>query len=300
MSNRFCSVPLCVAILALLTSHPAQAASEQSEILLRSGEKIYGRILQEDAAWLVVDVSGGGIVTIERARVASWRAAAPVSGPSAAAVGEKASAHDNPADSWRLQSLIGWGWLTSELDGDITVRDGNTTAKGYLTADDVGWDDLPSLYLRLTYRNRSAYQSTPVIVGAQVGFSAGDIMSPEAPAWSLEGLLGIQFGGAKVGFDLLVGAGYAWSSGDMRMTVFGSNGPESLTVTETASGWIARLEGVLSIAIGEASWFDIGAGLLHRRLMLDDDYQTANYSGEIDLRSKSDGAYISLGLSFDL
>lgn len=271
--------------------------AQDAEIVLRTGETIYGRVLQEDGGWVVVDVAGGSIVSIERARVAEIRTPSKVSNPVAPAAGT-ASARDS-GRSWMMSLGIVWGWSSGYVSSTMTVYDSGlgTTNRNRASADANGFDDAPGYFVRLSHESRFIGYST--LAGAQLVASNGDIINPDVPVWSLEGVLGLRFGTTTT-FEILGALGPAFTAGDVAGRVLGSNGYEPYASTEAALGWVARLEGALTFAVGDATGLSLALGAYHRQLAADISYSTTTYSGEIDMSSRTTGVYLGLGLTIDL
>lgn len=295
---RFTIAVACAAALLSFTGSLAAADSAISEIRLRSGEIIVGRVLQEDSAWVIVDVEGGTIASIERARV---REIVPLGSVATSRAAVAEGPRGVVLHGWTLGVDIAWGWSTYAVSADQIVRDhGNaSTYRLSASADSNGFDDALTYTLRLL-TDHTAGQLRPVVFGAQLVAMPGDIINPEVPVWSVEAVGGIRWGGEKVTFDVRGSGGLAFASGEIQGVVWGSNGFERYATTDTALGPQVRAEAVLDIWLGSAAAIDLKLGASYRQLYADIDYRTRTYSGEVSAESSATAIYIGLGLSLTL
>ncbi|MDW8373656.1 MAG: hypothetical protein RMM29_08445 [Planctomycetota bacterium] len=290
---RFASPILHLACLVPLVG--AAWTAEVSEVRLRSGEVIYGRVLQEDSSWVVIDIEGGTITSIERARIQSIQPAGSVAttAPSTSTEGKDTAR----ARGWAWAVDLAWGWSTYFIEMSQTIRDHgvNNTYRLQASRDANGFDDALTCSLRLQ-TDVVASQNKMMIFGVQGVMMPGDIINPEVPVWSIEALGGIRWG-RKITFDLRGSGGFAFASGEVRGIVGGSQGYQPFSTTDTAMGAIVRAEGSLGFWIGDSASIDLKLGGSHRQLLADIEYKTRTYSGEIEARSSATAAYIGLGLT---
>lgn len=296
---RFMTAVACAAALLPLAGSLAAADSATSEIRLRSGEVIVGRVLQEDSAWVIVDVEGGTIASIERARV---REIVPLG---AVATSSSTVSPDGRRSAslrgWTLGLDIAWGWTTAAVNADQTIRDHGTSSSYRLSAsaDTNDFDDAFTYTLRLL-TDHILGQDRKTVFGAQLVVMPGDIINPEVPVWSLEAVGGLRWGEEKATLDLRGSAGFAFTSGEIQGVVFGSNGFERYATTDSAVGWQLRAELAGSYWLSPSLSIDAKLGTSYRELYADLDYRTRTYSGEISLESSATAIYLGLGLSLTL
>lgn len=291
-------VTLSLPVIALLLGGPALAAeSGVSEIRLRSGEILYGRVLQEDSAWVVVDIKDGVITSIERARVERIQPA-PAVGAAPAAPTRLAPAAAQGRD-WQLGATLAWGWSSNEWSADYYIQDSGVAIRRRISQDDQGFDGFPTLFLTLM-TERPLVDAPSALFGAQLVLAPGDAFNDDAWVWSLEGVTGLRWDGVKRSFDLRLAGGPTYSSGSIEGRITGSQGTQTFTTTDTVSGWVLRAEAAALFWLQPAMALDITLGLAHRRMYPDMEFSTTNYSGHIDGESVTTGVYLGVGLHWDL